>query len=89
MSVIVLTSWFPEAPPHGPAGTCSRRKRNMGGAHGLTIIRIFSKSNTEDKPSFISKSLITRVNWSILYKHRNIEMREPGFLCKVRGKSGV
>uniref|UniRef100_A0A8B9WE51 Interferon omega-1-like n=1 Tax=Bos mutus grunniens TaxID=30521 RepID=A0A8B9WE51_BOSMU len=31
MSVIVLTSWFPEAQPRGPAGTCSRRKRNMGG----------------------------------------------------------
>ena len=54
----------------------------MGGAHGLTIISLFSESNTKDKSSFISKSLITRVNWKILYKHRNIVIREPGFLCK-------
>lgn len=41
----VLTPWFPEAQPHGPAGTCSRRKGNIGEAHGLIIFRIFSKSN--------------------------------------------
>ena len=66
MSVIILTSWLPEAQPHAPAGMCFRRKRNMGAAHGLIIIRIFSKSNTKEKPSFISKSLINRVNWPIL-----------------------
>ena len=63
MSVIVLTSWFPEAQPHGPAGTCSRRKRNMGGAHGLTIISLFSKSNTQENPSFVSNSFFARVTW--------------------------
>ena len=30
MSVMALTLWFPKTQPHGPAGTCSRRKKNMG-----------------------------------------------------------
>ena len=63
MSVIVLTSWFPEAQPHGPAGTCSRRKRNMGVVHGLIIISLFSKSNTKENPSFVSNSFFARVTW--------------------------
>ena len=63
MSVIVLTSWFPEAQPHAPAGTCSRRKRNMGGAHGLIIISLFSRSNTKENPSFVSNSFFARVTW--------------------------
>ena len=41
MSVIVLPSWFPEG--QGSAGTCSRRKRNVGGLQGLVIISVFSK----------------------------------------------
>ena len=63
MSVIVLPSWFPNTQPHGPAGTCSRRKRNVGEAHGLIIISLFSKSNTKENPSFVSKSSTATVIW--------------------------
>ena len=63
MSVIVLTSWFPEAQTHEPAGTCSGRKRNMGGVHGLIIISLFSKSSTKENPAFVSDSLFARVTW--------------------------
>ena len=30
MSVMAMTLWFPKTQPHGPAGTCSRRKKNVG-----------------------------------------------------------
>ena len=30
MSVMALTLWFPKTQPHGPAGMCSRRKKNVG-----------------------------------------------------------
>ena len=57
MSVIDLPSWFPEG--QGPEGMCSRRKRNVG-VQGLIIISFFSKSNTKENSSFLSKSLTAR-----------------------------
>ena len=30
----------------------------MGRAHGLVTIRLFSKSNTKDEPSSVSKTII-------------------------------
>lgn len=64
MSVTVLTSWSPEAQPQGPAGNCSRIcSRNMEEDLGLVIISLFCKSNTEENPSFVLKSLMARVIW--------------------------
>ena len=63
MSVTVLTSWSPEAQPQGPAGNCSRKNRNMEEDLGLIIISLFCKSNTEENPSFVLKSLMARVIW--------------------------
>ena len=54
---------FPEAQPNGLAGMCSRRNRNRGGVHGLIIISLFSKSNTQENSSFVLKNLIDRVIW--------------------------
>jgi hypothetical protein len=45
------------------AGTCSRRKRNVGGVQGLIIISLFYESNTKENSSFVSKSLTPRVIW--------------------------
>ena len=61
MSVIDLPSWFPEG--LGSAVMCSRRKRNVGGVQGLIIISFFSKSNTKENKSFLSKSLTARMIW--------------------------
>ena len=61
MSVMVLPSWFPEG--QGFARMCSRRKRNVGEVQGLIIISLFSKSNTQENSSFVSKNLIDRVIW--------------------------
>ena len=61
MSVIDLTSWFPEG--QGSAEMCSRRKRSVGGVQGLIIISFFSKSNTKEPSSFVSKSLTARGIW--------------------------
>ena len=64
ISVTVLTSWSPEAQPQGPAGNCSRIcSRNMEEDLGLVIISLFCKSNTEENPSFVLKSLMARVIW--------------------------
>ena len=61
MSVMVLPSRFPEG--QGFAGMCSRRKRNVGGVQGLIIISLFSKSNTKENPSFVSKRSKATVIW--------------------------
>ena len=53
MSVMALTLWFPKTQPHGPAGTCSRRRKNVGWAHGLIIISLLFISNTKENPSFV------------------------------------
>ena len=58
---MVLPSWFPEG--QGFAGMCSRRKRNVGAVQGLIIISLFSKSNTKENSSFVSKILTARVIW--------------------------
>ena len=72
ISVTVLTSWSPEAQPQGPAGNCSRIcSRNMEEDLGLVIISLFCKSNTEENPSFVLKSLNARVIWQIPNKYRN------------------
>ena len=72
MSVTVLTSWSPEAQPQGPAGNCSRIcSRNMEEDLGLVIISLFCKSNTEENPSFVLKSLNARVIGQIPNKYRN------------------
>ena len=40
-SVIVLTSWSPEAEPYGSAWTCSRSKRNIKEYHSLIVTGLF------------------------------------------------
>ena len=57
----VCNSPWPQ--PQGPAGNCSRKNGYMEEDLGLIIISLFYKSNTEENPSFVLKSLIARVIW--------------------------